>query len=49
MTRAPCDNALLAACDELHGKIVRGAGVVLLGMGVGAFWYVIVALRAGAL
>jgi hypothetical protein len=32
MNRAACDNALLLACEELHSKLVRAAGVALLGM-----------------
>lgn len=47
MNRAIADNALLAACEELHGKIGRAAGVALLGMAVGASWYLLLALRAG--
>jgi len=49
MNRAACDNALLAACDELHGKVMRGAAVALVGIGIGAFWYLLVAYRAGVL
>ncbi|WP_310630785.1 hypothetical protein [Paraburkholderia sp.] len=48
MNRMPCDNALLAACDEFYGRLTRAAGVALLGAGVGVFWYVLVGLRAGA-
>lgn len=46
MSRAPCDNALLHACDRLHGRVLRviGAGIV-----IGAAWYVLVAIRAGGL
>ncbi len=45
MNRPPCDNDLLLACDRLHGRILRvvGAGLV-----IGLFWYVLVAIRAGA-
>lgn len=48
MNRVACDNALLAACDELYGRVTRVAAVALLGASVGVFWYVLVALRAGA-
>lgn len=45
MNRAPCDNALLHACERLHGRVLRviGAGLV-----IGFFWYVLVAVRVGA-
>lgn len=48
MNRALCDNALLAACDELYGKLTRAAAVGLLGTAIGATWYLLVGLRAGA-
>jgi hypothetical protein len=48
MNRTACDNALLAACDELYGKVVRVAGAFALFAGVGASWYLLVAMRAGA-
>ncbi|MCP3721760.1 hypothetical protein M3I53_01235 [Paraburkholderia sp. CNPSo 3272] len=48
MNRAACDNALLAACDELYGKLARAAAVGLLGVAVGVTWYVLVGLRVGA-
>ena len=48
MNRAACDNALLAACDELYGKLTRAAAVGLLGTAIGATWYLLVGLRAGA-
>ncbi|WP_167760116.1 hypothetical protein [Paraburkholderia pallida] len=48
MNRIACDNALLAACDDLYSRVKRVAAVALLGAGVGVFWYVLVALRAGA-
>lgn len=46
MNRAYCDNALLAACDALYGKVARIAGAFALFAGVGVAWYLIVALRA---
>lgn len=48
MNRVACDNALLAACDELYGRVMRVGAVALLGGGIGAFWYLLVALRAGS-
>lgn len=42
------DNALLAACDELYGKLTRVAAVGLLGTAIGVTWYLLVGLRAGA-
>ncbi|WP_181565791.1 hypothetical protein [Paraburkholderia unamae] len=48
MNRIACDNALLASCDELYSKVIRVAGAFALFAGVGAGWYLIVALRAGA-
>ena len=48
MNRALCDNALLAACDELYGKLTCAAAVGLLGTAIGATWYLLVGLRAGA-
>jgi hypothetical protein len=46
VNRPPCDNALLHACDRLHGRILRvvGAGLV-----IGLFWYALVGLRAGGM
>lgn len=49
MNRATADNTLLASCDELYSNVIRVAGAFALFVGVGAFWYLIVAIRAGAL
>lgn len=45
MNRVECDNALLASCERMH----RGLAVIaaLTGVGIGCFWYLLVALRAG--
>lgn len=45
MNRAPCDNALLQACDRVHAKLPLY--VALLGAAVGTFWYALVCLKAG--
>ncbi|WP_430228051.1 hypothetical protein [Paraburkholderia tropica] len=49
MRQNRCDNALLLQCDALYSKVSRVAGAFALFAGVGVTWYLIVALRAGAL
>ncbi|CAN7417626.1 hypothetical protein [Paraburkholderia hospita] len=48
MNRVHCDNALLAACDQTYSTIIVGLKAVALFVGIGAAWYVGVAIRAGA-
>ncbi len=50
VTRVPSDNDLLAACDKLHGGIIRACAMSgLCGLGVGCVWFLCVAIRAGVL
>lgn len=47
MNRAHGDNALLSACDQLHGLVQRVCLSLLGGMAIGTAWYVLVGIRAG--
>ncbi|PVX86442.1 hypothetical protein [Paraburkholderia unamae] len=49
MNRAACDNALLIACDEFSCRLLMGCKVVAAGAVIGCAWWLLVALRAGAL
>ncbi len=48
MNRAACDNALLASCERTYDTILMALKAFALGAGIGAVWYVGVAIRAGA-
>jgi hypothetical protein len=44
------DNALLAACDRLHGRTIRACATMLAyGAAIGCVWFLCIAWRAGAL
>jgi hypothetical protein len=45
MNRIECDNALLASCDRVHKGVALVAA--LTGAGIGCFWYLCVAVKAG--
>jgi hypothetical protein len=47
MHRALNDNDLLHACDRTYGKAILVSG--LSGLGIGCFWFLCVAFRAGVL
>ncbi|WP_171915439.1 hypothetical protein [Paraburkholderia xenovorans] len=50
MSRAACDNALLAACDDLHGQFLKVLAMAFLTfIGIGCVWFLCLAVPAGAL
>ncbi|WP_018435319.1 hypothetical protein [Paraburkholderia atlantica] len=50
MNRVHYDNSLLAACDNVHGKLAKAFGMMLAyGAAIGCVWYLCVAYRAGVL